>query len=194
VYKLNRRITVRRYTTAKNDFGGLVSVQTGSWSKWAQANERFGTSSNTLQQQVWQYDQRFITRFEVERPTKSNDLIEYEGRLYRVESVGIDSEGFKAFEIIRCIRIDTNINSAAPVDNDSIQLINYTGVSNETTFTNSSLIGKTPFAAFKDGIQFVIVTGVPDVSRKEVRINAGSGLTTWSVEFAPGEIATIIFY
>jgi SPP1 family predicted phage head-tail adaptor len=82
VYKLNRRITIRRYSTVKNDFGGLVSVQTGSWSKWAQVNERFGTSSSTLQQQVWEYDQRFIIRFEKDRPTKSNDLIEYEEKNY----------------------------------------------------------------------------------------------------------------
>lgn len=193
MYKLNRRITIRRYSTVKNDFGGLVSVQTGSWSKWAQANERFGTSSSTLQQQVWEYDQRFIIRFEKDRPTKSNDLIEYEGRLFRVNSVGIDSEGFKAFEIIRCVRIDTNINSTAPVDNDSIQVINYTGIGDETIFTNTGLIGKTVFAAFKDGIQFVVKTS-GTATDKQVVINQATGDTTWSVPFNAGEIATIIYY
>lgn len=193
MYKLNRRITVRRYGSVKNDSGGLVSVQTASWSKWAQANERAGGFSSTLQQQVWEYDQRFIVRFEVERPTKSNDLIEYEGRLFRVNSVGIDNEGFKAFEIIRCTRIDTNINSAAPVDNDSIKVINYTGIGDETTFTNSLLIGKTVFAAFKDGLQFVVKTS-GTATDKQVVINQGTGLTTWSVPFNEGEIATIIYY
>jgi SPP1 family predicted phage head-tail adaptor len=194
VYKLNRRVTVRRYTSVKNDFGGLTSVQTASWNKWAQVEQRNATELATLQQQVWEYDQRFILRYEVERPTKSNDLLEYEGRLYVINSVSINSEGFKAFEVIRCQRIDTNINSAAPVDNDSIQVINYTGIGGETTFTNTLLIGKNVFAAFKDSLQFVIKPVLPTSGQKEVNINAATGLITWGVEFVAGEVATIIYY
>lgn len=192
MYKLNRRVTIRRYTTAKNEFGGLVSVQTGAWNKWASVDNRSGFPVNDYQQEKWEYEQRFVIRFERERPTKSNDLIEYEGRLYKVNSVSIDSEGFKAFEIIRTVRIDSNINSDAPVDIDSIGVINYTGVQDATTFTNSSLIGKTAFGAFKDGVQFVIVTGTP--TGKQVRINSGTGLTTWGVPFEAGEVATIIYH
>lgn len=194
MYKLNRRVTVRRYTSVKNDFGGLTSVQTASWNKWAQVEQRNATELATLQQQVWEYDQRFILRYEVERPTKSNDLLEYEGRLYVINSVSINSEGFKAFEVIRCQRIDTNINSAAPVDNDSIQVINYTGIGGETTFTNTLLIGKNVFAAFKDSLQFVIKPVLPTSGQKEVNINAATGLITWGVEFVAGEVATIIYY
>lgn len=192
MYRLNRRVTVRRYTGVKNEFGGLIPVQTGSWTKWADVEVQDGSNINDQQQGQWTYDTTIIMRYEVARPTKSNDVIEYDGATYKINSIGIEVEGAKSWEKIRVTKIDENINSDAPVDTDSIKILNYVGEGGEVSFTNALLIGKNIFAAFKDGIQQVIVTGTP--MGKEVKIDIVTGEVTFGIQFENGEIATILYY
>lgn len=193
MYKLNRRITIYRYTTAKNEFGGLIAVETGNWTKWAEARDRQGLPRNDYQQREWTYDQVFIMRYEVERPTRSNDVINYEGEFYKINSVQIRSEGNKEWEYIQAIKLDESINSDAPMDLNTIQVYNYTGIGGETSFTYGGFIGRHVFNAFKDGVQFVIRTGGTPVG-KEVLYNDNTGEMTWGLQFEDGEVATILYY
>jgi hypothetical protein len=192
VFKLNRRVTVRRYTGIKNEFGGLIPVQTASWSKWADIVEQAGSNVNNYQQGQWSYDTTITMRYEKARPTKSNDVIEYDSNTYKINSIAIETEGAKSWEKIKVTKLDDNINSDAPVDTDSIKILNYVGVGGEVSFTNSLLIGKNIFAAFKDGIQQVIVTGTP--VGKEVSIDIVTGEVVFGIQFETGEIATILYY
>jgi hypothetical protein len=193
VFKLNRRITIYRYTTAKNEFGGLIPIETGNWTKWAEVMDRQGTSRNEYQQRQWTYDQTFIMRYEIERPTRSNDVIAYENEFYKINSVQIRKEGRKDFEYIQATKLDESINSDAPMDLNTIQVYNYTGIGGETTFTYGGFIGRHVFNAFKDGIQYVIRTsGVP--VGKEVLYDDITGEMTWGIPFEDGEVATILFY
>jgi len=193
VYKLNRRITIYRYTTAKNEFGGLIAVETGNWTKWAEARDRQGLPRNEYQQRQWTYDQTFIMRYEIERPTRSNDVIAYENEFYKINSVQIRKEGRKDFEYIQATKLDESINSDAPMDLNTIQVYNYTGIGGETTFTYGGFIGRHVFNAFKDGIQYVIRTGGVPVG-KEVLYDDITGEMTWAIPFEDGEVATILFY
>ena len=193
MYKLNRRITIYRYTTAKNEFGGLIAVETGNWTKWAEARDRQGLPRNEYQQRQWTYDQTFIMRYEIERPTRSNDVIAYENEFYKINSVQIRKEGRKDFEYIQATKLDESINSDAPMDLNTIQVYNYTGIGGETTFTYGGFIGRHVFNAFKDGIQYVIRTGGVPVG-KEVLYDDITGEMTWAIPFEDGEVATILFY
>jgi hypothetical protein len=193
VYKLNRRITIFRYTTAKNEFGGLIAVETGNWTKWAEARDRQGTPRNEYQQREWTYDQVFIMRYETERPTRSNDVILYENEFFKINSVQIRNEGNKDWEYIQAIKLDESINSDAPMDLNTIQVYNYTGIGGETSFTYGGFIGRHVFNAFKDGVQFVIRTGGVPVG-KEVLYDDITGEMTWAIPFEDGEVATILFY
>ena len=193
MYKLNRRITIYRYTTAKNEFGGLIAVETGNWTKWAEARDRQGLPRNEYQQSQWTYDQVFIMRYETDRPTRSNDVIAYENEFYKINSVQIRSEGNKEWEYIQAIKLDESINSDAPMDLNTIQVYNYTGIGGETTFTYGGFIGRHVFNAFKDGIQYVIRTGGVPVG-KEVLYHDITGEMTWAIPFEDGEVATILFY
>jgi len=193
VYKLNRRITIYRYTTANNEFGGLIAVETGNWSKWADAMERNGNPRSDYQQREWTYDQVFIMRYEIDRPTYSNDVIYYENEFYKINSVQIKVEGAKKWEYIQAIKLDESINSDAPMDLNTIQIYNYPGVGGEDNFTNSGFIGKHLFACFKDGVQFMIITTGTPVG-KEVLVDDITGQLTWGLLFESGEIATVLFY
>lgn len=104
--KLNRRVIVIVTGSTVNEMGGPVAVDIDSWEKWAQVENRTGSNSNQYQQQVWQYNYKVIMRYERTRPTQSNYEIQYEGHRMKVESVEIDSEGYKGFEICRCSKID----------------------------------------------------------------------------------------
>jgi SPP1 family predicted phage head-tail adaptor len=193
VYKLNRRITIFRYTTVRNEFGGLVAVETGNWTKWAEARDRQGTPRNDYQQREWTYDQVFIMRYETERPTRSNDVINYEGEFYKINSVQIRNEGNKEWEYIQAIKLDESINSDAPMDLNQIQVYNYLGIGGETTFTYNGFIGRHVFNCFKDGIQFVIITSGSPVG-KEVLVDSTTGELTWGLQFEDGEYATVLYY
>lgn len=193
MYKLDRRIEIKRYSTVKNEFGGLVSVQTGAWYKWAEARDRNGLEDNTKQQSQWQYNQIFIMRYESERPTRSNDVIYYENEPYKIISVQIRREGYKSWEYIESAKIDENINSDAPMDTANIKVLNYTATEQTATFTNTILVGKSIFGAFKDGVQYVIITSGTPVN-KQILFDDSTGEMTWSVEFEIGEVATILYY
>ena len=193
MYKLDRRIEIKRYSTVKNEFGGLISVQTGAWYKWAEARDRNGLEDNTKQQSQWQYNQIFIMRYESERPTRSNDVIYYENEPYKIISVQIRREGYKSWEYIESAKIDENINSDAPMDTANIKVLNYTATEQTATFTNTILVGKSIFGAFKDGVQYVIITSGTPVN-KQILFDDSTGEMTWSVEFEIGEVATILYY
>lgn len=106
VKQLNRRVTVIVPGVTQNDQGGNEATTIDSWVKWAHVENRTGSNSFQNQQQTWQYDYKVIMRYEATRPTKSNYEIEYENYRLKVESVEIDSEGYKGYEILRCSKID----------------------------------------------------------------------------------------
>ncbi len=193
MYKLNRRVTIKRYGTAKNEFGGLDAVLIAEWSKWAEVRERTGSNLNERQQGQWEYDQIFVLRYEKERPTRSNDVLYYEAEPYKITSIQIRNEGAKSWEYIQAVKIDEQINNDAPMDTGNIQVYNYIAMGGEFEFTDAALIGKTVFAAFKDGVQY-LVRDVAPTGGKEVWFNSTTGQFTWSVFFEPNEVTTILYY
>jgi len=111
VKQLNRRVTVIVPGVTINDQGGPEASVLDSWEKWAQVENRSGSNSFQNQQQTWQYDYKIIMRFETSRPTKSNYEIEYENYRLKIESIEIDSEGYKGYEILRCSKVDEFITT-----------------------------------------------------------------------------------
>ena len=193
MYKLNRRITIHRYTTIKNQFGGLQAVETANWTKWADAKDRLGSPRNDYAQRQWTYDQFIVMRYEPERPLRSNDVLEYEGQFFKINYIQIQNEGSKDWEYIYATKLDESINSDAPMQLDSIQYYNYTGLGGENTFNFSSIIGKHVFLCFKNGVQFKQITSNTP-SGKEVYVNTTTGDIHFGIAFETDEIATILYY
>lgn len=204
LYKLNRRVEIKRWANAKNEFGGLTAVEVASWNKWAEVrssnwinldlyNTRSGRANEEYQQTKWEYDTTIILRYEKERPTRSNDTIVYNNETYVINSISVNNEYAKNYEVIKCSKIDSAINNDAPVETNTIKFINFSGTSGQATYTNSSLISKSVFAVFKDGIQYAeILTGTP--VGKEVIVNKNTGTLTFGIPFEQDEVGTIIYY
>lgn len=104
--KYNRIVYVVIGSWQKNDQGGLEWVEIDRWKKWAAVEDRSGSNQFNNQQQVWTYDYKVMMRFERTRPTKSNYWIEYEGWRLKIESLSLDSEGYKDEEVCRCSKVD----------------------------------------------------------------------------------------
>lgn len=193
MYKLNRRVTIKRYTTSQNSIGGLQAVQTGVWNKWANVEERSGNVTRDYNQDQWAYDTTIVMRYEKERPTRSNDVIYYENTPYRINSIKIKNEGAKSWEEIKVTKIDENINSDAPMDTDTIKVLNYTAPLTMSSFEFSELIGQTVFGAFKDGVQYVVIT-TGDPEGKQVLFDTMEGSLIWAIPFETDEVMTILYF
>jgi len=204
LYKLNRRVEVKRWANVKNEFGGLTAVEVASWTKWAEIrssnwinldlyNTRSGRANEEYQQNKWEYDTTIILRYESERPTRSNDTIVYNGEVYVINSISVNNEYAKNFEVIKCSKIDSAINNDAPVETNVIKFINFSGTSGQSSYTNSSLILRNVFAIFKDGIQYAEITSGTPID-KQVLFNKHTGTLTFGIPFEEGEVGTIIYY
>jgi SPP1 family predicted phage head-tail adaptor len=134
VFKGNRRVQIRRSAYVQNDSGGNVETLVAVWSVWADVKERRGNPTEFNQKEVWTYDYEVLKRYERTRPTKSNDILIYDGVRHKINSVSITSEETKDFEKIRCTRVDNNINSNAPAINmlPTQLVITATGVNSYT--------------------------------------------------------------
>ena len=192
LYKFARRVKINRWANTINEFGGLEPVIADYWYKWAEVrasnwinldmyNTRSGNINSQYDQNKWDYDTTIILRYEKDRPTRSNDTIEYEGTYYIINSISVNNEYSRNYEVLKCSKIDANINGELPVDNNTIQIVNYTGVGEETSFILGQTIGKTAFAIFKDGIQQTIVNNDMPVG-KQVYFNSTTGEFTFGTQ------------
>lgn len=113
--RYNRIVWVVEIASAQNDQGGNIpgGIEVARWKKWAAIQDRSGSNQFTNQQQVWDYDYKIMMRFERTRPTKSNYMIEYEGHRLKIESLSLDSEGYKDEEVCRCSKVDEVVTIAA---------------------------------------------------------------------------------
>ena len=206
LYKLNSRVKVIRWGASKNEFGGLQALELASWYKWAEVrasnwinldlfNTRSGRANDDFNQQKWDYDTTIILRYEKERPTRSNDTIEYDGASYIINSITVNNEYSRNYEVIKCSKVDEKINSDTPMDTGSIKYYSDKPLENEYEITVNLLIGKNIFGCYKDGIMYNIVNSfTPGGESKEVIINTTTGEFTWSTYFSGSESFIILYW
>lgn len=194
MYKLNSRVTINRYTTAKNEFGGLIPIIDSQWSKWAEVQDRSGSSTNDYQQSQWTYDSVIVMRYEKERPLHSNDVIVYEGYNYKINSIQIRKEAAKSWEYIQATKLDETINSDTPMDTGSIQIYTEIPAENDYIITVNSLIGRTIFGVFKDGVLYTQVASFGAPENKEVIVNTTLGTFTFSTIFSGSEVMNVQYF
>jgi hypothetical protein len=128
-----------------------------------------------------------------------NDLINsdstmvWEGKRYAINYFSIVEEGKKRF--IRLFVTMTDDQSVTPSIINPIEMtyyFNYTALGGETEVTEVSLINKTVFGVFKDGIaKSIIVAGIPDSD--EVLYEPSIGKFTFGIPLFQGERVIIQF-
>lgn len=101
--KLNRRVTINRYTVSVVDQYGspTVTIDT-TWTKWASVEDKRGGHTVNKGTEQWDYDYKITMRYEASRPLLENDRLEYTGKVLQINSIQIIEESFKQFEVIKC--------------------------------------------------------------------------------------------
>jgi hypothetical protein len=79
------------------------------------------------------------------------------------------------------------------MDTDTIKVLNFTATETISSFEFNELVGQTVFGAFKDGVQYVVITtGEPD--GKQVLFDTMGGGLIWGIPFEVGEVMTILYF
>jgi len=188
---LRSRVTIRRWTSAKIEGGGINTVLLYSYDMWAKVENRTGRLSHNQSQDQWSYDYKITLRLEESRPIRSDYTIDYQNKRLKINELQIVDEGKVKYYIARCSTLE-ELSLDDSFTNYEMQVINYTGIGGESDIIIEALINKTVKLAFKDGIEFKVITsGTP--TGKQVKTTKASGALSWSISFEPGEQATIVY-
>lgn len=105
VGKMNRRPTFFNETFSVDAGGGARGVITEQWQAWAQIDNRTGGTSIAQSTELTQYEYKVKVRFDGR--FSSNTTMVYEGQVCKMNSMEIETEGYKNYLILRFTKTDT---------------------------------------------------------------------------------------
>jgi len=100
--EMNRKITLKSYTTSKDAGGGVSAVVDQFYSIWAKVEARSGSLYTGQEQALWNYDYKVTFRYEKTRVVKSNFIIEYDSKVLQIKSISYLDEGNRKYCVCRC--------------------------------------------------------------------------------------------
>lgn len=168
--KLNRRVTIKRWTSSTDDAGGLTSVQTASYSIWAKVEPRNGAVFTGQEQTLWNYDYKVTFRYERSRVVQSNFTIDYDGKRLRINSISFENEGERKYSVARCTTTDEQIDGSVVIPLDEDDWVNIGSSVMQTVATFADLTTAT--AAF-----VIVTTDSENNDDKSLYIRDGSSYT-----------------
>jgi len=197
--EMNRRVTVKSWTSLQDTGGGSSAIQVLSYPIWAKVETRNGQPFISEEQQVWNYDYKITFRYERSRKVGSNFTIDYDDKRLRINSISFEDEGARKYCSCRCSTIDASVDTLKDVSIITLlRTFDYYGIGGEDNFTQTAspdLRNKTIIGAFKDGIEFaVLLSGTPSALAKEVLYNSVTGNFLWSIPYEPGEHTLIQYF
>ncbi len=187
--QFNRRPLFENWTYMQDAGGGSLKVLIQSFYQWAKFENRSGYTVNQFAQDQWQYDAKVTVRYNAD--ILSNTTLVYDSNRYKINSVSIVTEGSRRFQVLKC-SFSGAVQNDEILLNSNVKILNYTGVGGETEWTDTDLIDKEIIGAFKDGLEFQVITeGVP--TGKQVKFDDETGTLTWGIAYETGE-HTLIQY
>lgn len=106
--KMNRQIRLKSYTTTQTDGGGIDSVLADNFLQWAFCEDRSGRQFTSEGQGLYEHDLKVTFRAYPSRTITSQFYIEYEGELYKIQSLTKDKEGSVFYWVARCSKVGNN--------------------------------------------------------------------------------------
>ena len=174
-----------------DDGGGVLKTLNNSFYQWAKFAPRTGGRTfiagelHENNQTTWTYDMEVVIRYN--SLINSDSTMVWENKRYAINYFSIIDEGKKRF--IRMFVTMTDDQSVTPSIINPMEMSyywNYIGIGGETEVTEISLINKTVFGVFKDGVaKQIIVSGVPDDG--EVLYESSIGKFTFGMPLYQGE-------
>lgn len=97
---MNRRITIKQYTQAKDDMGGNTKTLATTFIVWASVEQQSGSRSMDELQVQYREVYKIIKRHEVSRPLSQDNEIVYEDKTLSIHRIKQDKEGRVDFDVI----------------------------------------------------------------------------------------------
>lgn len=174
-----------------DDGGGVEKELENSFYQWAKLSPRIGGRTfiageiHENNQTTWIYDMEVVIRY---NPLiRSDSTMVWENKRYAMNYFTIHDEGKKRF--LRMYVTMTDDQSVTPSIINPLEMsyyYNYTATGGETYIEEVSLINKTVFGVFKDGVaKSIIVVGIPGPN--EVLYEPAEGKFTFGMPLYDGE-------
>jgi len=106
--EMNRKILLKSYTTTKTAGGGQTKTEANSYEQWASATDKSASQFNSEGQGLYAYDMKFKFRAYPSRTITAQYYIEYESKLFKINSLVKEQEGKVFYWVARCTKIDNN--------------------------------------------------------------------------------------
>ena len=100
--KLNRRVTLKAWSSSQDEAGGVIPLVTSSYPIWANVEDRTGHMMQGEQRREWSYDYKVTFRYEKSRVAISAMTIDYDSKRLTINSVSYQNEGTRKYCIARC--------------------------------------------------------------------------------------------
>lgn len=105
---LNLRVVIKQWNITQDAGLGSIYDERQSFEVWANKRNVSGSQYNSEAQQQWQYDTTFLIRYDSR--VKSNFTVDEGGTRWLINSIEVDSEGYKGMMLLRCSKTDINID------------------------------------------------------------------------------------
>ena len=100
--EMNRRVTIKTPTYTTGAGGGTSVTYDSGYQLWAKVDDRTGQAGYQEGQRQVSYDYRITVRYYSSSPITTKNVVEYGGKVLRINSVVQKSEGKTMYLILYC--------------------------------------------------------------------------------------------
>jgi SPP1 family predicted phage head-tail adaptor len=104
--EMRNRVTVKKWTYAKDAGAGISAIANVSFTVWAKVENRTGQAQVIEGQPAWNYDYKITIRFDKLNPVTQQNTLEYDGKKLKIQALQNIDEGKNFYLVLRCSTID----------------------------------------------------------------------------------------
>lgn len=189
-----RRVTFNKYNYGVDQQGGNIKAISSTYTVWAKVTQTSYERSLNNGQLNNPNTFRITKRHEVSRPVSPDDEIIYDDRPMIINSIEIDNEGRKRFDIIIATKTASTTSATQDITQTVASTVHYVSPGNEYSVPTGQLNWNIPLV-FRDGVQYtVLLSGVP--AGKQVLYTQSTGVFLFSTAgpaLQAGDVVDIYF-
>lgn len=182
------RPLIEIWTYTQDAGGGTIKTLDSSYERWALITLTQGSFSNEYGKYNHKYGMKMVTRYDAN--LAGSCTVVYDNARWLITSV-VQSDRFTEAVLEK---IDNQLVTGTIIPPMAKSYVyNYTATGGELTFTDASLIGKTIFGIYRDGLAKKLLTsGTP--AADEVVFNSTTGNFLFSQPFYSSEKVIIQYF
>jgi len=115
IKEMNRRITINVYLFGQDQYGGNTKSLVGTYDVSAKVTQQSGSRALDQMQIAYNESYEIIKRYELSRPTKSNNEIVYKNSILSIANIELVEEGNTWWERITAYTTGNNVSESTDI-------------------------------------------------------------------------------